>query len=49
MPDTDFNVEWVFKKTLFLWLFPYILWFFGKKIYAFVYEWVTEPESAGNG
>lgn len=34
---------WVFKRTLFLWLFPYIFWFLGKKVYASVSAWVMEP------
>ncbi|TSC72713.1 MAG: hypothetical protein G01um101438_430 [Parcubacteria group bacterium Gr01-1014_38] len=32
------------KKTLWLWLFPYIFWFFGRRMYRFLYDWVTEPE-----
>ena len=46
MPKGDFEVslEWILKRTLFLWLFPYIFWFFGKKIYRVVHDWLTEPE-----
>lgn len=35
--------ERVFKRTLFLWLFPYIFWLVGKKVYGAVLAWVTEP------
>lgn len=45
--DVDDGIAWVFKWTLPLWLFPYIFWFFGKKIAAGVYNWVTEPVPVG--
>ncbi|MDP3685329.1 MAG: hypothetical protein Q8R32_00690 [bacterium] len=31
------------RKTLWLWLFPYIVWFFGRRIVLFLYEWLTKP------
>lgn len=36
-------VEALLKKTLWLWLFPYIFWFFGRRMTRSLYEWVTEP------
>ena len=42
--DIEFKgVERILKWTLVFWLPPYILWFFGKRIFARVSDWVTEP------
>jgi len=41
--DGDGRVEWILQKTLLFWLFPYIFWYLGRQVYAFVYVWVTEP------
>lgn len=41
--DLDEIVYVIFRKTLFFWLFPYILWFFAKKITRAVSHWLTEP------
>lgn len=41
--DPDGRVEWFFRKTLFLWLFPYIIWYLGREAYTFALDWVTEP------
>lgn len=52
MPKKDLEdmLGWFFRKTLLLWLFPYILWFFGKKIYRVLHDWLTEPErGSGQG
>lgn len=39
-------VEKFLKKTLWLWLFPYIFWFFGRRIFISLYDWLTEPHPA---
>lgn len=36
------------RKTLWLWLFPYIFWFFGRRIVQSLYEWLTEPHPNEN-
>lgn len=41
--DGDSRVELVFRKTLLLWLYPYIFWYFGRVVYVFISDWVTEP------
>lgn len=41
--DVEDQLLWFLKWTLVFWLFPYIFWFFGRRLYEFVYEWVTEP------
>lgn len=43
--DIDDYLYFIFQKTLLLWLFPYIFWYFGREVYTFVYNWVTEPVS----
>lgn len=41
--DTDELALIVLRRTLYLWIFPYIFWYFGKRIYRAVVNWVTEP------
>lgn len=47
--DGDGRVEWVLKKTLFLWLFPYVVWYLGKEATVWVTDWVTEPDFSADG
>lgn len=42
--DFELKLERVLKITLFLWLYPYIIWFFARRIWKRVREWITEPE-----
>lgn len=39
-------LERFLRKTLWLWLFPYIFWFFGRRMVLSLYEWLTEPHPA---
>lgn len=49
MADGDRQLEWLFRSTLWLWLFPYIFWFFAKRMVASIIDWVTEPEEGAAG
>lgn len=42
--DLEDYLNLFLRKTLFLWLFPYIVWFFGKKVYRAVHDWLTEAK-----
>ncbi|TSC63875.1 MAG: hypothetical protein G01um1014106_346 [Parcubacteria group bacterium Gr01-1014_106] len=38
-------IEKFLKRTLWLWLFPYIFWFLGRRLVVSVYDWLTEPHA----
>jgi len=43
MPDAEDKLYKFFRYTLFVWLMPYIVWYFARRIVLWVYAWVTEP------
>lgn len=42
--DIDDILEKGVRWTLFLWLIPYMIWYFGRVLFDAAWTWVTEPE-----
>lgn len=41
--DFELKIERFLRLTLWLWLYPYIIWFFARRWYRRIAEWVTAP------
>ena len=41
--DFELKIERFLRMTLWLWLYPYIIWFFARRWYRRIADWVTSP------
>lgn len=41
--DFELKIEKFLRWTLWFWLYPYIIWFFARRWYRRLADWVTSP------
>lgn len=44
--DIDDILEPILRWTVWLWLFPYILFYFSRRMAHVIWHWVTEPDNS---